>query len=448
MVNLPFKGNQPIHEANRGSRKQLSLISILMFLVGALSTFDISLVGRVTIAELVSFACIPFLWFSNEENWTNQNFKTCLGILALMMFGVVLSDLVNHNSFWYSVRAFARHVFALGFFLFFIPILKKEPLSIIAMIYGQVIGGIIKYSRPSSFEDEMVIFLDTYQGIVFRVMPLITAVLIAVAVYIYPKSRVMTSLLFVAGAFTVLVLGAARSSVLPWIAGAIIFVILALFKSRKHRRINLTKMRITILTVVLIIGISIVYFGYLYSAPRGLLGEQQLVKFEEQSNNRFGVTPWGLILSGRTPVYGAILGVMDRPVFGFGSWRHDLTSVYVVDAISEVGVDATVLNGMRQGGQMIGAGHSVFFQAWVENGFIVAIGYAFVFLICFRVFIYNLRYENRITPYVVYTFVSFSWAFFFSPPGLGLRFLIGFWMAMYVVFLDRRRPLNRMPVLP
>ena len=72
--------------------------------------------------------------------------------------------------------------------------------------------------------------------------------------------------------------------------------------------------------------------------------EEQQEKMLMQSRNVFGASPIGLLLSGRTQVYAAVLGVMDRPIFGFGSWRHDLTSAYVVEALAEVGTDPAVFD--------------------------------------------------------------------------------------------------------
>lgn len=92
-------------------------------------------------------------------------------------------------------------------------------------------------------------------------------------------------------------------------------------------------------------------------------------------------------------------------------------------------------------------GHSVLFQAWVENGLIPALCYMIIFYIMIRVLMFNIKYENRLTPYIVIALIGFSWGFFFSPPGLGLRFMVGLFLAFYVVFMDKRKPLSRIHVL-
>jgi hypothetical protein len=419
-----------------------------MFVVGATRTFDISLVGRVTVAELLAFGFVPYFWLSKKgESWANGNFWRCILVLALLFFGVIVSDFINENYFWFSARAFARPVFMLGFLMFFIGVLRRDPLSVIYMVYGGVIAGILKYFRGSEFEVEAAQFIDGYAGIVFRILPVIAGCIIASAVFIYPRSRFLAAITFFIGAAIGGAIGVPRSSLLVLLATGTLLLLIRQFKGRHSRRIVISKSRLLIMSLIMCVVTSLVYVSYIYAAPRGYLGEEQLVKYENQANQRFGATPWGLVLSGRPQVYGAVLGIIEQPIFGFGSWRHDITSKFVVEAVVDVGADARVLDNLRKGAQVDGAGHSVFFQSWVENGIIPALGFLCAFIISLKVLIFNIKYENRMTPFILFSFVSFSWSFLFSPPDLSLRFLIGFFMALYVVYMDKNRALSRVDVL-
>lgn len=425
-----------------------SWITILMFIIGATSKLDFSLVGRVTLAEVIAFAFVPYFWLSKRESWSNQNLSKCLWILVFMFVGVALSDIINHNYLLFSARALARPVFMLGFLLFFIAALRRDPLSIIAMVYGQVIAGIIKYVRPSDFVDAGAQELGSYAATVFRVQPLVATFFTALAVYLYPRSRLAAAASFLTAGFSIVAIGGARSSAAFWVMACLAVILIWKIKSKVARRIELSNGRIFVLGIICFLGLASIYTAYIYAAPRGYLGEMQASKIQAQSDTVFGASPLGLILSGRTQVYAAVLGVLDNPIWGFGSWRHDLTSVYVVEAMASVGTDPRVMDMMARGGSPPGAGHSVLFQAWVENGVILAICYISVFIITFRVFLFNIRYENRITPFIIINVITFVWAFFFSPPGLGLRFSVGLYMAIYVVFMDRRKPLSQVAVLP
>lgn len=430
---------------DRWVRKR-SAISLLMFVIGATSSLDYSLIGRVTVAETIAFASIPYFWLIGHRSYVNGNFKKCIGFLALIFFGVVIGDFINQTPTLFSARALARPVFILGFFLFFIPVLVRDPLSLVFMIYGRIVSGIINFYRPSEFQGDNAADAASYAGVVFRLEPLIGAVVVAFAIFIYPRSRIAAALSFFGGGVAVVIVGGARSSLLVWVLSATILIMISLLKSRRSRRIELTKRRLIGLGLVGLLALSAVYAFYLWAAPRGMLGEAQQQKMIDQQRTVFGTSPLGFILSGRPQVYGAILGILDRPIIGFGSWRHDLTSSYVVEAIASVGTDPRVIDRLNQGGAT-GAGHSVLFQSWVENGILTAIGYIAAFVILLKVFLFNIKNENRLTPYFVFIVIGFSWNFFFSPPGIWLRFIVGLFFAFYVVFADRRRPLSRMAVM-
>lgn len=434
---------------NNPWRRKTSWITALMFVIGATSTFDFSLVGRVTLAEVIAFVFIPYLWLNKRESFFNQNLIKCFWIISLMFVGVAISDFINQNYFWFSARALARPVFMLGFLLFFIPVLKRDPLSIVAMVYGQVLAGVIKYIRPSQFEDAGTLDLESYAGIAFRVIPLVSAIVIALAVWVYPRSRLVASCCFIVGGAAVVWFSGPRSTTLNWVLAASIVACVWFLKAKtRGRRIELSKTRLALLGASALGVLSLVYAAYVYAAPRGYLGETQERKMLEQSETVFGASPLGLVLAGRPQCYGAVLGVIDRPIFGHGSWRHDLTSIYVFEAIASVGTDPGLIDIMTRGGGAAGAGHSVIMQAWVENGFLPAFALIAAMLIIIKVGIYSIRYDNRMTPYFIITIISFGWAFLFSPPGMWLRFSIGLFMAFYVVFMDKRRPLARVAVLP
>lgn len=418
-----------------------------MFVIGATSSIDYSLIGRVTVAETIAFAFVPYFWLTSHRSYINANFKKSIVILVLMFFGVIIGDIINQTPLLFSARAFARPVFMLGFLLFFIPVLVRDPLSLIFMVYGRIIAGVVNFYRPSEFEAENVADASTYGGFVFRVEPLIAALAIAFAVFIYTRSRLLAAASFLGAGSLVVAMGGSRSGILVWVLSGLIIVFIKLIKSNRSRRIEITKGRLIMLASIMLIGLTAVYFAYIWAAPKGYLGETQERKMLDQQNTVYGASPLGFILAGRPQVYGAILGGLDRPLLGFGSWRKDLTDIYVIEAIGSVGTDPKIMDRLNQGASTGGAGHSVLFLAWVENGLVPALAYLWAFVITLKVFIFNLKYENRLTPYFVMTIVSFSWGFFFSPPGLGLRFSIGLFLAFYVVFMDRKRALARVAVM-
>ena len=421
--------------------------SLLLFIIGATSRLDFALVGRTTIGEMIAFAAIPILWISQPDLRRNSHFVKVFSILAMIVVAVWIADFINKMPLWFSMRSAARPIFMGLWVLFFIPIIRKNINIIKYFIYGAVIAGAMNYFRPSVFETEAAADVQTYAGIVFRLSPLIGALTLAGVFYIYPRSRVLAALIVLSNGVVGIAMGGARSSFINYFAIACLLLLIAWFRSgMKRKRMEITPRKIALIGCVGMVALTMVYGAYIYAAPQGYLGEEQRAKFETQRNTALGVNPLGFILGGRTQVYGALLGIMDRPILGFGSWNREATYPYVIEAIASVGTDPKVLEHMMNSGGIMGAGHSILFQTWVENGIIPAIGYMMLYGILCRVLLFNIRYEGRITPLIVMWFVSYSWAYLFSPPSFLFRLHFGLVLAIYIVFMDKKQAMGR-PVL-
>jgi hypothetical protein len=421
--------------------------SWLLFFIAATSRLDFALVGRTTVGEMVAFAAIPVLWISQSDLRRNAHFVKVFSILVMITVGVWVADFINEMPFWWSMRAAARPIFMGLWVLFFIPIIRKNLNIIKYFIYGAVIAAAINYFRPSSFETEAAASVQTYAGVVFRVSPLVGALSFAGAYFIYPKNRIYAALILLAGAGVNIALGGGRSGFIIQFCVCGLIVLMSWFKSgQSRRRITITPQKIALIGSVALVAVTIVYGAYVYAAPRGYLGEGQYAKFEDQRNTTLGLNPIGFILSGRTQVYGAVLGIIDRPLLGFGSWNKPATYPYVIEAIASVGTDPELLERMAASGGIMGAGHSILFQTWVENGIIPALGYLMLYWILCRVLLFNIRYEGRFFPVIATWFVLYSWAYLFSPPSYLFRLQFGLILAIYIVFMDKKQPLGR-PVL-
>lgn len=417
-------------------------LNLFLFLCGALTTFDIRIVGRVTIAEILVFISLPILFLTRKVIFWNSNFLRCSLLLAAMFIFTIIGDLYNGFYLELSARAFARPVFIFGFMLFFIFIFERAPKSLVWFAYGLVIAGVINYFRPSEFEKEGSDNASTYAGVVFRVEPLIFALAATSCTWLWLKSRI-GAVLAIIGCIVILgILGSSRSSLLIYIFTVFTLSALIILNPNGKKHFSLNRNRLVGLGIAGFAAVCASYMAYITLAPAGALGEDQRLKFEDQSKTTLGTSPLGFVLAGRPQVYAAILGIMDRPIMGFGSWRHDLTAPYVIDAFVDVGTDPKVIDHISRTGNVSGAGHSVLFQAWVENGIISAICWLGIGLICCRVFITNLRMNTILTAFLVLNFMNFGWNFLFSPPPVHFRYTVGIFLAFYVVFMDRRKPLR------
>lgn len=417
-------------------------IALWLFVIGSLTSLDVQIVGRVTIAEILAFASLPILFFGRKVIFWNKNFVICFSILTLMFVSTIIADHINGFYLQLTARAVARPVFILGFLIFFVLVFERAPRAVVWFIYGLVIAGIINYFRPSAFESESAQDASTYGGIVFRVEPLVYAVVLAATTWAWIRSRWIAVASVFAAIIVLAALGSSRSSLLIYVMALFLFVTLLVMNPTGRKHFSLSRNRLVGLSLSCAGALILVYLGYITLAPAGMLGEDQRSKFEIQSATTLGTSPLGFVLGGRPQVYGAILGIMDRPILGFGSWRHDLTSVYVLDAFADVGTDPKIIDNIAKTGAVPGAGHSILLQTWVENGLVPATCWIYLAVIMFKVFLFNIKNNTIYTAFLSISFIVFTWSFLFSPPPVFLRYLTGMYMAYYVVFMDKHHPLR------
>lgn len=423
------------------------LYNILLFAVGATSTLEIWLVGRIMIAEFIAAISVVYFTFTSSYKIFNRNFAKCITILLIYFIGIAIGDTINNNYFWFSMRALARPIFILIFMLFFIHILKRDPKSFIWYIYGTIIAAILNYHKPSDLHEELVYALEHYGAIVYIWTPIIVAFFTSLIVFTYPKYRYLSILLSFACSIVLLIVGSARSIFGTWFIASTILLTVHLFKNPQRRRFTFSPLKSIGIFTIIVFSAFTVFYGYVYLAKNNHLGDEHYNKVHNQSQTIFGATPHGFILSGRVAVYAAVLGIIERPIFGFGSWRHDLTSPFMHEAIQTTSTDAQLVDRLSSARRFSGAGHSVFFQGWVENGILPAISIGLIFFISLKVLLFSIRYNNVMTAYIVIGSLTFSWTLFFSPPDQFFRFYSGLLLAFFVVYMDRFRPLSRVEVL-
>ena len=87
-------------------------LCFLVFCVGALIKFDVTLIARVPLGELLAFSSIPFLLSGGGLGRIQHRLAPVLGVLALWSLGIILSDFINGFIFERFVRAFMKPFFS------------------------------------------------------------------------------------------------------------------------------------------------------------------------------------------------------------------------------------------------------------------------------------------------------------------------------------------------
>jgi hypothetical protein len=413
------------------NKKYSFSLCLLVFCVGALSKFDVTLLARVPMGELLAFGAIPFLWKRDCLARSQPQLSKVLWIFAIWAFGIFLSDVFNDFIFQRFIRGFMKPIFCIGWLLFFVAVIRRNSSTLFFYPVGMIVAALQNYFLPRAFTVDRVTG-GGYDSIAYGLVPIVAAVSVVASLWLYGKNRLLGAFAFFANAGLMLAVGAPRSSA----ALSILVGLAIVYLWWRHRREGgarpLHLSRIVMLSGAGFLAGLCIFYTYTFTAANGWLGEYQYQKFVDQSNTIFGASPLGLILDGRTYTFAAILAVIDKPLLGYGSWTGWMMSDYYFEAVQLVGTNASELDRMVAMGGAGKAGHSLFFASWMENGILAGLAILSIFLIMLKQGLQIVRFDSPLAPWLVSLLVSFSWGFFFSPFGTGTRMIIGLFFALYL----------------
>ncbi len=403
---------------------------LLVVLVSATSSFDLPVGVRIPMSEVLAFGSIPFLFRGVNIQPYLPRLRVVIGVLVLWFLGSVISDFVNANYFARAVRGFSKPVFTFLWVLFFMGILHKDHRLLLYGVFGSVLAGIQNYIMPQGFTEEYIA-AGGYEAAAFGLTPIVKGCVSVAAVWLYMKHRLYSAFAFLFMAVLLVVVGAPRSNV---VISLMTFMLIGYmwWVHSGRRGFRLTFGRLVLFGVLGFIALFGIYELYVIFAQNGWLGEYQQAKLASQSKTMFGSSPLGLLMAGRPQFFGALVALMDYPIWGSGSWTAWLMSDYFYDAMVMVGADQGVLRQIA-GGAQAGIGHSIVLQIWLENGMLALIALISIFWICTKVFLATIQRDSWLTPIIVGAFIGFTWAFLFSPFDTGSRKVIGMFLGFYVV---------------
>lgn len=353
-------------------------------------------------------------------------------VLGVWLLSVVISDCFNQFVFGRFIRGSMKPIFCACWCLFYAGVLLRDFRLLLYPPIGAVLAAIQNYIMPQSYTVESLA-AGGYEAVAFGLAPIVIASFAALGLWLYRRHRLWAALCYICSAVVLAIVGAPRNTVGIALLSCGVIVFIWWTRGGKNKRFKITFPRLIGIAVLGLIGGLAVFYLYQYGASKGFFGEQQLRKYAEQSEQTvFGASPLGVLLAGRPQIFGAMLGIMDQPILGFGSWTAWEMTDYFYEAMEIVGSNADVLNRLSQGA-VAGVGHSIVLVAWLENGLLAFVTMLAIYCTMLRGFISTIELDSRITPLIVGGFFAFTWAFLFSPFDPGARNWIGFFCALYVM---------------
>jgi len=419
-------------------------LALLLLAVGATTRFDLTLIARVPASELIAFGSLPFVLRGVPFGRFSHRIWPVVGILALWALGILISDFVNGFSMGRFLRGFAKPVWCLLWMLFFICVIYRDFRALLWYPAGTVLAALQNYFLPQAWTID-AIQEGGYSAAAYGITPIISATALFFALQVYAKSRILAAFCLLVSMLALIWFEAPRSSIAIYALDILIILYIAWTRRRGGKVLRLTWGKLAGFGALGLLAVWVIFAFYVYAASQGWLGELQRGKLLSQSNTVFGDSPLGLILGGRTAVFGAILAILDKPFLGYGSWMGITLSEYYFDAVSYVGTDANELARLTEMGGGATPGHSIIFGVWMENGLLAAIGVLGIAGIVLKEFIAVIQRDSRIAPLLILFGTSFMWAFFFSPFGTNHRLMVGLFLAFHVMAFHRLQPQGQVP---
>lgn len=408
----------------------ITRLGYLTFIVGVCASYDINIMGRVPLSEIIAFSMIPFLYKGCFEVIDKERFNVIIVALGLWCFGIIISDVYASSEVDNFVRGIMKPIFVICWVFFIVGIIKRDYKSIIFIPAGEVFASIQNYIMPQSYSIEYMM-AGGYAEIAFGIGPIVNAIGVLVSLMLYDKSPRFSVIALVVTGIVMTYIGGTRSGTGLLLLSAILILIKDQLSSYVSKLNGLSFIKVLIFLMMVFSIVYVIVSVYIVAADSGWMGDEQKIKLYDQSNNIFGATPLGLLMGGRAEVFGGILAILDRPIIGFGSWSAWQMSDYFFDALKIVGADDRLEN-IINGNEFPGIGHSVLIVAWLENSVL-----AFIAMLLFLFCILNVLFDtfeckDKIMVYAVILSIFVFWSFFASPFTNVFRYQLGLLLALFI----------------
>ena len=413
-------------------------LSLLVFCVAAGMKYDINFGVRIPVGELLAFASLPFLLQSIRWKHYQASLFTAIAVLAVWAFAVCLSDFVNSIPLNLFMKGLAKPIWCGFWMFFFIGVLVRDYRALYAYPIGLVIAGLQNYFFPQAWTAYYA-NAGEYEATAFAIVPLILPILLSFALYFYRRIPFISVLVYLIGAILFAYLGVPRGTTAVSLLVSLVMAYMWNFRLRQIQVKKIPMGRVTLILILFFCASYVIFEIYVWIASNGWMGEMQQQKLKAQSDTIFGNSIFGVILDGRTSVFAAILAIMDQPLVGFGSWQAKTLSEYYLRALSMIGTDGSEYQRMISYGSP-GAGHSIFFAAWAENGIFAALSLAICGFWIFKEWLNVIFKDNPFAPLLVFMGIFFFWSYLFSPFGVESRLVIGLFLALRITQFCKNPP--------
>lgn len=388
-----------------------------MFAAGALLRIDFYVIGRFSVGETILLVLAPLGLKQLGSLCSHPNLKYLFYSLLVWILGVFLSDVFNGTPMVLFFRGLARPLLCLGILLASYYLMKKDNRCIYFFFFGLLASGIANFIIPTDFRvaenaDMSSLSAMSYGTRAFTLTPLVIGVASVGGFFLYNVSKITSGGFQILIAISVATILSRTTTGILFLSGLLI-IVFSLAPQLGKCFIYRGKIRlraIISLSVMALILVTCFYYIYAYCAYNRILGEDQYKKYLLQTSTVFGNTPWGVLAFGRHYTLGAILRIIDNPIFGAGTWPEaGNTLVRTLEMLGMLKANAAMLDPYRRE-----LGHSVIFGIWAQNGILVLPCMIIALISGIKLFLRTIILNNALCALLLPYLIIFIFSLFFN----------------------------------
>jgi hypothetical protein len=389
----------------------ISLGDLFAFVVPLLQAVEFHIAGLLLAADVALIAALPIALIRHPDRLRQKPIPTVLTLGIFWLAAQVLTDLVRGSAAEDYSRGWLKIVFVLANFTVVWLAICCTRRRFVLYGMGIALGTILSfYIHPS--EDAasspwkfglgvpvtMLVAIFAAEFEKYRYLGIVAPLSVLAVVHVYKDFRIMAAICFIVPIYSLFLMSA--------------------------RWDKLGRLRLAMLGLMIVGGMSI--FGLVYShyAKLGVFGKYAQEKQEAQTGEG------GLLLGGRSEILGSSQAILDSPLLGHGSWARDPKYAAIL-AERRAALGYKVFQHSKSD-DLIPA-HSYIFGSWVDAG--IGGGIFWIFVLGFTVYtIFNASGTEPLLPLFAFSGLMLIWDILFSPLGTPTRFVAPFFMAAMIVF--------------
>lgn len=394
-----------------------------MFIFASLSSFTFEIIGKLMVSELLSLFSFSFFKFRINLS-KNRLLKTILSAFIVLLFATLLSDLYNQVAIEILFKGVSLIIFSFFSTYFVFSSLLKSENNLFVFLLGSSFFSFFFYADGSSINLENLDNNSNYFK--SHILPFLIPLVLIIAIFLHQIKKKYFGFIFLF-AFGLL------SIFLDGRSTGLIFILSALLYTYKNEIIQLSKVKAGL---YFLIFVSLFYVFYLFyidlivNESIGGVNSKTQIQLVENPNN-----PLELLLIGRSEIVSLFFAILDKPIFGHGSWASDVEGKY--QALASIITNST----LERESTNIPA-HSILLGYWAYGGIFAffAVAYIFYNLLRASLKIYLSKIEFKFLPYLIYLTIEMFWTFLFSPIG-ALRITIPIYAGVIIYFNFKQKDL-------